>query len=536
MPVTIRFNRTTVDPMITDIQQNGYTLNCLTNFSTYPFYIQTDSLLDSIYREVNSPYELNVDGDEFEYFFLRDFDRESIGDRCLSVSHHPRSKPQNVTYSPLPYYNGTNTLPNNTQIQLTHTPTRALVINTMVTNVDNCYAQIEQTEGIKFILCRSNTRKLTHLGNLKFKWEWTTNTEFEAILNAIHYRFCRVYNVGAVPLPQIRVNLGNDIRLGESITPTYTVTNGMVDVSRIQITSNNPNIVQIDRFNRIIGQGKGTTQVKFYRPDSNEPFCTKTIEVYIAPTDITLSLSQNIITVGDSFNITCSIATRDADQSVKFRYPQDQLSYSSVTNSFTAKKTGKVTVTAQFRGGAQKTITFTVYAKPKEINVTLSDTDVFVGDKITVDLSILPANALQSTIYYRSQKPSIVSTEKNPKTGRWFLRAKSAGTCEISFYTQDRKLTRDVEITVRNYDSRIPRLSYIGIFLAVLSLFWIKKGVAFLDVLHLLAQGYIAYKAIKEKWQEKIPSIYTNDKLTPGKKNTLIASCILLIWSFILLL
>lgn len=534
------------DIKIDKILDDNTPLLNLTYMTTAPFYNYADRFFDSIYQEINDEYELTVEGEAFEYYFIRDLaenDQNCKSVTWKNVAPHPSNR-----VGKLLYYNTTSlTFP--AGVCEATSAEQALLLLVNAAELSTAEAQMMRSFGTQFLMFQGQTCKLTgRRGGIgKFVWEFDDVNYFKEIVKAMYFRFLP-QNVGVNPQPAppvptvVEVADFAPLELGKTATPQYRLVSGKGPIPSIRMISDNADVAQIDAQGRICAKGEGNTAISFYLPNETTSFCRKSISVYDPhyAKKLSLTVSEQDICVGTVFRVDHTVEPAQASdaQRINFKYSPNHLLKHLGGNQFRAETPGTVIIEAKTFGGATATVKVNIYAKPTHIDVNIPERDhLFVNDEREITARIMPGNAIGSKINFQSSDETVATVAEDQR-GKLFLQAKGMGRCELTFVSADDpnlKCVVPIEVKSMMYSDKIHQMSYWGILLAVLSCFMIGHNMILLRILHVLAQGAIGFFAIKWKRAEKCPSIYGAGKMSPGVKNTITISAILLIWSILLL-
>lgn len=214
------------------------------------------------------------------------------------------------------------------------------------------------------------------------------------------------------------INSNNKIYTGESYF--LTVNSSTVDDSFSYLyESNDPSVISVDENGLItaLKAGKTTIIVTQKGNDSNYTI-SNAIEVLDKNvSSLVLSATSKTLYVNDSYQINSVVLPSYAYY--KFlSYTSSDASVASVNSNglITARKAGSATIRVSTNDGSgvYEEISVTVKDIPvTDITTDKSDVNVFVGDSYTLNPTIYPFNASNSSVQYSSSDASIASVNES---------------------------------------------------------------------------------------------------------------------------
>ena len=168
----------------------------------------------------------------------------------------------------------------------------------------------------------------------------------------------------------------------------------------------------------------------------------------VSVTGVTLDKTSVSLLVGDSQTLTATVAPKDAaNKKVSWKSDKPEIATVDADGKVTAMAAGEatITVTTQDQG---KTATCKVTVSNKEISVTevtlnKSETTILVGGNETLTATVLPENATNQNVTWKSDKPEIASVDANGK-----VTGVKAGEATITVTTEDGGKTATCKVTV----------------------------------------------------------------------------------------
>ena len=168
----------------------------------------------------------------------------------------------------------------------------------------------------------------------------------------------------------------------------------------------------------------------------------------VAVTGVTLDKTSISLLVGDSETLTASVLPDDAtNRNVNWISSDASVATVDDNGKVTGVKVGEATIIVTTRDGG-KTATCRVTVSDQEIKVTgvtlnKSETSILVGDNETLTATVLPEDATNQKVTWKSDKPEIASVDANGK-----VTGVKAGEATITVTTEDGGKTATCKVTV----------------------------------------------------------------------------------------
>ena len=175
----------------------------------------------------------------------------------------------------------------------------------------------------------------------------------------------------------------------------------------------------------------------------------------VAVTGVTLDKTSVSLLVGDSQTLTATVAPKDAaNKKVSWKSDKPEIATVDADGKVTAVAAGEatITVTTQDQG---KTATCKVTVSNKEISVTevtlnKSETTILVGGNETLTATVLPENATNQKVTWKSDKPEIATVDAAGK-----VTGVKAGEATITVTTDDGGKTATCKVTVSDKEVNV---------------------------------------------------------------------------------
>ena len=168
----------------------------------------------------------------------------------------------------------------------------------------------------------------------------------------------------------------------------------------------------------------------------------------VSVTGVTLDKSSISILVGASETLAATVSPKDAaNKNVSWKSDKPEIAAVDANGKVTGVKAGEATITVTTEDGG-KTATCKVTVSDKEIKVTgvklnKSETSLLVGGNETLTATVLPEDATNQNVTWKSDKPEIATVDANGK-----VTAVKVGEATITVTTEDGGKTATCKVTV----------------------------------------------------------------------------------------
>ena len=185
----------------------------------------------------------------------------------------------------------------------------------------------------------------------------------------------------------------------------------------------------------------------FWSCSKEEPVPEPTPPV-VSVTGVTLNKTSTSIQVGGTETLTATVSPKDAaNKKVTWKSSNAAIASVDANGKVTGVKAGEATITVTTEDGG-KTATCKVTVSDKEIKVTgvklnKSETSLLVGGNETLTATVLPEDATNQNVTWKSDKPEIATVDANGK-----VTAVKVGEATITVTTEDGGKTATCKVTV----------------------------------------------------------------------------------------
>lgn len=168
----------------------------------------------------------------------------------------------------------------------------------------------------------------------------------------------------------------------------------------------------------------------------------------VSVTGVTLNKTSTSIQVGGTETLTATVSPKDAaNKKVTWESSNAAIASVDANGKVTGVKAGEATITVTTEDGG-KTATCKVTVSDKEIKVTgvklnKSETSLLVGGNETLTATVLPEDATNQNVTWKSDKPEIATVDANGK-----VTAVKVGEATITVTTEDGGKTATCKVTV----------------------------------------------------------------------------------------
>ena len=236
-------------------------------------------------------------------------------------------------------------------------------------------------------------------------------------------------------------------------TETLTATVSPKDAANKKVTwkSSNAAIASVDANGKVTGVKAGEATITVTTEDGGKTAtCKVTVsDKEIKVTGVKLNKSETSLLVGGNETLTAIVLPEDAtNQNVTWKSDKPEIATVDANGKVTGVKAGEATITVTTEDGS-KTATCKVTVSDKEIKVTgvklnKSETSLLVGGNETLTAIVLPEDATNQNVTWKSDKPEIATVDANGK-----VTGVKAGEATITVTTEDGSKTATCKVTVK---------------------------------------------------------------------------------------
>ncbi len=199
-------------------------------------------------------------------------------------------------------------------------------------------------------------------------------------------------------------------------------------------SSSDPSVADIDSNGKVTAKKEGTTKISVYLNSDQTIKSEAIVKVYSKnsqPTNIILNNNNVTLYVDSTIDLKATIVPNTAiNKKVKWSSSDNKIATVDSNGKVTAKKSGKVTITAMTSNSltARSTIKVTTpLIAVKKIEIENNVVTFFVGDSINLSASVSPITASNKSVKWSSSDESIATVDSNGK-----VIGKKAGSVKIT--------------------------------------------------------------------------------------------------------
>ncbi len=196
---------------------------------------------------------------------------------------------------------------------------------------------------------------------------------------------------------------------------------------------------------------------------SREGNIEKTLILYVVEPVTSISITgeeSKVLPIGETYKITYEILPSNAsNKNVKFTSSNSSIASVSENGTVTSKSTGTATITVTTVDGS-KTASITIYAGPHvdSISINNTDSDLHVGDKVQIKVTISPSDASLQTFTYSTSNSEIASI-----TEAGVVTALKTGQVRITVTTLDEGKSASVTFNIKNVQDKPEELKVTSV-------------------------------------------------------------------------
>lgn len=260
-------------------------------------------------------------------------------------------------------------------------------------------------------------------------------------------------NVEVTPIDAAELKLDKseiNLLVGDKETLVATITPEDASEKELTWKSGDAKVANVSATGEVEAVGPGETEITVSTKDgklsatAKVTVTAKTVDVK----SITLKPTELTLTVGSSSTITATVLPANAtDKSLEWKSSAATIATVDSKGEVKAIKAGSTDITASTKDGKiSATIKVTVTAKTiavESISVKPADLSLTVGSSGTISATVIPANATDKTVKWKSSAATIASVDS-----KGFVKALKVGTAVITASSKDGKITASTKVSV----------------------------------------------------------------------------------------
>ena len=305
--------------------------------------------------------------------------------------------------------------------------------------------------------------------------------------------------------------------VGKSKKVGMTVLPNNASNKSVSWKSSNSKVASVDSSGNVLAISKGTATITAVSNDNSSIKASVVVTVNYN-LEMSLSVTDKVVNIGDSYNIVANILPEGANKDVKYSVADSKIATVDNKGKVVAKAVGTTYITVTSVEDVTKSLKSKIEVRKKAVtSVKSSDSNKTVkyGDSYKMNVVVSPSNASNKQIVYSSNNKSIATVDNNgnvkttSKMGIVTITAKSKDNPKAV----SRVVIKNVPKTGMNGESsktytQITKLGTLNLKKAV-------KVVGTDDVK--IAQGFCVYQnyyitALRDKDEKKVLLKYYNKK------------------------
>ena len=221
----------------------------------------------------------------------------------------------------------------------------------------------------------------------------------------------------------------------------------------INYESSDESIVKVDENGNITAVGEGSTTIIVSSEDDPSVTKTVTVTVKIPVKEVTASDDFTVL-IGDERNLEAKV---NDDASVKeLIYESDDISVVRVDSNgdilAVGKGTATITITSKDDPSKKTQVKVTVEKPVDDVVINTEDTTLEIGEDITLDVTVNPDDATDTSVTYKSSNEDVVKVDENGK-----VTAVGEGTATVTVVSKyDSSKADSITVTVKK-----PLIKYV---------------------------------------------------------------------------
>ena len=219
-----------------------------------------------------------------------------------------------------------------------------------------------------------------------------------------------------VPVESITLNKTElTLKKGESVTLVATVKPDDATEHTVTWTSSNSNMASVDANGKVTALSGGNVTIAA-KAGGKSAVC---MVVVIVPVEsITLNQSSLTLGEGESATLRATVTPKDATDysSVSWSSTNESVATVDQNGGIHAIQEGSTKIVAK-AGDKQATCTVTVIKRVSSISLDQNNLTVFVGNTSTLTVTVLPEDATDKTVTWKSNDPYVATVENGVVKG-----------------------------------------------------------------------------------------------------------------------
>ena len=273
----------------------------------------------------------------------------------------------------------------------------------------------------------------------------------------ISQRFTLTVVSGEVPVKDIDLgDYQSEMKVGERQLLGITILPENATDTKVSYSSGNPVVAEINEMGRITAQSEGKTEITAACGGVSKKFTLTVAEANTAVRDIDLGDCPAEIEVGTSQLLSVTPIPTDAgEQSVTYKSSDTKIATVNEIGRVTGIAIGKADITVSCGKVKKKFSLKVIEAKDenekipvKDIEISDHEDELEVDKTMNLSVTVLPANATDTTVTYRSSDEKIATVNSSGEV-------KGIGAGKVTITVSAGNVSKSVDLTVKYATAKI---------------------------------------------------------------------------------
>lgn len=234
------------------------------------------------------------------------------------------------------------------------------------------------------------------------------------------------------------------MRIGDAETLTATVLPDYAGNKELVWSTSDASIATVEN-GKVVAVSLGSATITATTTDGTNLSANCLVTVtYALASEISLDKSQLQLRIGDTEQLAVTVTPAEAMQAVNWATSDNSVASVDADGNVTAHNVGLATITATTADGTNLEARATVvvdFALTDSIAVSLTEIGIRIGESTKIEVSVLPATALQS-VTFASSDETVVTVDADGN-----VTPVAEGTAVIIITTVD-SVTREIPVTI----------------------------------------------------------------------------------------
>lgn len=282
-------------------------------------------------------------------------------------------------------------------------------------------------------------------------------TEITVSCGGISRNFTLTVVSGEVPVRDIDLgDYQSEMKVGERQLLGVTVLPENATDTKVTYSTGNPGVAEINEMGRITALSVGKTEITAACGGISKKFTLTVAAANTAVRDIDLGDCPSEIEVGTSQLLSVTLIPTDAgEQNISYKSSDTKIATVNEIGRVTGVSTGKADITVSC-GNVKKKLSIKVVAAKdenekipvKDIEISDHEDELEVDKTMNLSVTVLPANATDTTVAYRSSDEKIATVNSSGEV-------KGIGPGKVTITVSAGNIAKNVDLTVKYATAKI---------------------------------------------------------------------------------